>query len=211
MTPAAELLAFAGVMAVGQFSPGPDMLLLTRTALAEGARSGVAMAVGIGTGLSLHAAVAIGGTAALFERGGWPAGILRWAAVLYLGWLGYGLVMGWFVHVYSGLRYGPPPPRGRRGPYVRGLLCNLLNPKVMVFLAAVAAPFLKGDRAVWWPWALWGVVVGEGLLLWAMWALVLQWRPVRDGYRRGGPWIDLGFGLLLLALALRLAWGGWVR
>ena len=28
MTAAGELLAFAGVMALGQFSPGPDMLLL---------------------------------------------------------------------------------------------------------------------------------------------------------------------------------------
>ena len=29
-----EFAAFAGVTAVGQFSPGPDLLLVTRTALA---------------------------------------------------------------------------------------------------------------------------------------------------------------------------------
>ena len=34
MNPALELALFAGVMALGQFSPGPDMILLTRTALA---------------------------------------------------------------------------------------------------------------------------------------------------------------------------------
>lgn len=204
---AAELFAFAGVMAVGQFSPGPDMLLLTRTSLAEGARAGVAMATGIGLGLSLHAALAIAGTSALFSQGGWPADLLRWGAVIYLGWLAYGLVVAWFVHVYSGSKAAAAPSRGTRGPFVRGFLCNLLNPKVMVFLAAVAAPFLKGDRPNWWPGALWGVVVGEGVTLWALWALLLQWRPVRDAYRRGGPWIDLGFGLLLLVLAVRLAWG----
>jgi threonine/homoserine/homoserine lactone efflux protein len=38
MTAAAELLMFAGVMVLGQFSPGPDMLLLTRTELRKGAR-----------------------------------------------------------------------------------------------------------------------------------------------------------------------------
>jgi len=207
MSPLAELLAFAGIMALGQFSPGPDMLLLTRSSLAEGGRAGVAMAFGIGTGLTLHAALAIFGTAALFSRGGVAAELLRWAAAVYLGWLAYGLLMECFVHVYSGSRPASAPPRGRRGPFLRGLLCNLLNPKVVVFLAAVTAPFLQGARPAWWPWALWGVVVLQGSTLWAAWALALQWAPLRGGYRRGGPWIDLAFGLLLLALAVRMAWG----
>ncbi len=55
MSPPLELLAFAGVMALGQFSPGPDMILLTRTALRSGARAGVEMALGIACGLAVHA------------------------------------------------------------------------------------------------------------------------------------------------------------
>ncbi len=47
MTAAAELLAFAGVMALGQFSPGPDMVLLTRTSLKCGAKVGSDGAFGI--------------------------------------------------------------------------------------------------------------------------------------------------------------------
>ncbi|MDB4301874.1 LysE family transporter, partial [Akkermansiaceae bacterium] len=66
----AELWAFALVMAIGQFSPGPDMLLLTRTALAEGLRAGWLMVAGIVTGLAFHATLAIGGMAVLLARGG---------------------------------------------------------------------------------------------------------------------------------------------
>jgi threonine/homoserine/homoserine lactone efflux protein len=84
-------------------------------------------------------------------------------------------------------------------------LCNLLNPKVVVFLAAITTPFLAGDRPGWWPWALWAIVVFEGLTLWALWALVLQFQPIREGYRRAGPWILLVFGVSMLALAVRLA------
>lgn len=198
-----ELLAFAGVMALGQFSPGPDMLLLTRTALKEGARSGVLMAWGIATGLTFHAALAIAGMAVVFERIGWLREGLRWLAAGYLVWLGYRMIMEWFVHVYSGSK-DELPKASKKGVFVQGLLCNLLNPKVVVFLAAVTAPFLAGERPVWWAWALWAIVVFEGLTLWALWALLLQVKPIREAYCRAGPWINLGFGVVLLGLAASL-------
>ena len=64
-----ELWAFALIMLIGQFSPGPDMLLLTRTSLAEGLRSGWMMVLGISTGLTLHASLAIGGIAVVLSKG----------------------------------------------------------------------------------------------------------------------------------------------
>ena len=64
-----ELWAFALIMLIGQFSPGPDMLLLTRTSLAEGLRSGWMMVLGISTGLTLHASLAIGGIAVVVSQG----------------------------------------------------------------------------------------------------------------------------------------------
>lgn len=203
-----ELLAFAGVMALGQFSPGPDMLLLTRTALAEGAGKGVRMALGIATGLTLHATLAISGTALLFRRGGWLGETMRWLAAGYLLWLASGLLRAWFVHLRSGPREVVAAAAGNRSAYLRGLLCNLLNPKVLVFFAAGTAPFLTGDRPAWWPAAIWGIVVVQGCTLWSLWAMVLQWRPIRAAYRKAGPWIDAVFGVVLAVLAVVLLVGG---
>jgi threonine/homoserine/homoserine lactone efflux protein len=207
MNPGVELLAFAGVMLLGQFSPGPDMVLLTRTALAGGAAAGVRMALGIGTGLTLHAAVAIAGSAWIFARaGGWrPA--MRWIAAAYLLWLAGNLVRaGW-----RGANAPPaqaPDSRAIGNPYWRGLCCNLLNPKVVLFLAAVTASFLPGaDRPDWWPWALWGIVAVQGAGAWSLWVLVLQAPPIRRLYRRFAPWLDIGFGLVLGLLALGLVFG----
>ena len=66
----AELWAFSGLMLMGQFSPGPDMLILTRTSLAEGPKTGCLMASGIATGLVVHSILAISGVAVVFSRGG---------------------------------------------------------------------------------------------------------------------------------------------
>ncbi len=206
MNSALELLAFAGVMALGQFSPGPDMVLLTRTALAEGAKAGVAMACGIATGLAVHATVAVAGVAVAFERSPGLRKVVGWLAAGYLLWLAYRIARERFVAWYSGALV--EEREGSKGrPYVRGLVCNLLNPKAALFLAAVCAPFLRGGHPWWWPGAIWAVVVFQGGILWSLWAGLLQWRPLRQRYERWSGWIDGAFAVALAGLAARLLTG----
>ena len=191
-----ELLAFAIVMVIGQFSPGPDMLLLTRTALAEGLRSGWLMVLGIVTGLALHATLAIGGMAVLVAKGGWPLTVMKWSAAAYLLWLAYGL-----LQKKSGEGEVQIP---KRSPYLRGLFCNLLNPKVLVFFASVVAPFLGGEHPGWWPVALWILIVGEGLFFWGLWVWLLQNPVVRRGYQKSGRALDLIFAAILILLSVKI-------
>ncbi len=206
MSGAGDLLAFAGVMILGQFSPGPDMLLLTRTALKLGMRAGVEMALGIACGLTVHATLAVAGMAVMFERVPAFWSVLRWMAAGYLLWLAYRMTVETFRNEPSSSAK-EPDAGARRRPFFRGLFCNLLNPKAAFFLAAVSAPFLRGDRPDWWPMAIGGVVVGQAFLLWSLWAWLLQWRPLRRFYERAGPWIDGVFAVVLVVLAIGLMAG----
>jgi threonine efflux protein len=198
-----ELLAFAGVMALGQFSPGPDMILLTRTALKNGARAGAEMAVGIACGLTFHSVIAVAGVALALERSAVLRLVLHWVAALYLLWLAFSI--GREVFRKQEAREEVVVDSART-PFVRGLLCNLLNPKAAIFLAAISAPFLKGARPDWWPVAICGIVVVQGCVLWSLWAVLLQWSPLRAAYERSVKWIDAAFALVLVALAVRLVW-----
>jgi threonine efflux protein len=195
-----ELWAFALVMAIGQFSPGPDMLLLTRTALAEGLKAGWLMVFGIVTGLAFHATVAIGGMAVLLARGGTITFIVKVIAAAYLCWLAWGL-----FKKNLAAEEGEVIPK--RSPYLRGLFCNLLNPKVLVFFAGVVAPFLTPGHPEWWPLALWAMIVFEGLALWCLWVWLLQIQKVRAAYQRAGRCIDLAFAAGLVVLAINLLAG----
>ena len=196
-----ELAAFAGLMALGQFSPGPDMVLLTRTALREGRGAGLSAAAGIACGLTVHATVAVGGMAVAYQRLPALRSWLKWVGAAYLLWLAQGMLREAFVFWYSGGRQDPPATGCNRPPFLRGLFCNLLNPKAAIFLAAASAPFLIAQRPDWWPLALGGVIVGQGFLLWALWVSLLQWPPLRAGYARFSPALDAAFGLALAALA----------
>lgn len=197
-----EWLAFAGVMALGQFSPGPDMLLLTRTALSKGWKAGCATAIGIALGLGIHSAIALFGVAALLMQGGWFATVLSVLAALYLLWLGWQL----FREAWSGvgLKVGEEKDAVQESFWIswrRGFLCNLLNPKVAVFLAGVVMPFLQRADGSHWAMVLWLTIVLEGVLLWCLWACVLQLKGVKAGYKKASRAIDGLFGAMLWFLA----------
>ncbi len=202
MNPALELATFAGVMALGQFSPGPDMILLTRTALAEGAKAGAMMALGIATGLTVHASIAVAGLAVVFEKSPALRQAIAWLAATYLLWLARGLIRSALRKPVDDTATASSVPA--RSPFLRGLICNLLNPKAVFFLVATCAPFLTGEHPAWWPYAIAGLVIVQGGVLWALWARLLQWPPLRTRYERSARWIDGIFGGALAALAVKL-------
>ncbi|BDS06042.1 hypothetical protein NT6N_10820 [Oceaniferula spumae] len=200
-----EWLVFVAIMVVGQFSPGPDMLLLTRTALAQGRSAGCWTALGIACGLGIHAVVAVAGVASLLAQGGWLEKTMKLSAAAYLTWLAYQLIRsGVKARKLTIPEIGVVPESSRWSAWKRGLFCNLLNPKVAVFLAGVTAPFLMDAHDWIWPTVLWATIVIEGVLLWCLWVCLLQQPAIKRSYLRMAHWFDIAFGLALLGIAVTL-------
>lgn len=63
-----EELIFAGILLLSQASPGPDQAFVTRSTLAYGFGAGVMAALGIGTGVVAHAALACTVGASVFSQ-----------------------------------------------------------------------------------------------------------------------------------------------
>lgn len=208
-----EWLTFFMIMAVGQFSPGPDMILLTRVSLAEGRRAGWATACGIASGLMIHAGIAVSGLAFVLARNEAVNRWIKYLACGYLIWLAYQLMKSAMNNVKFKLDNGPPTrsQTSLAGYWRMGFLCNILNPKVAIFLAGVTLPFLElgmktdleiGDSA--WAAILWATIFLEGWLLWSIWVWMLQVRMIKDHYQRNAHIIDGVFGMCLIALAVML-------
>ena len=69
--------------------------------------------------------------------------MLKWAGAAYLAWLGVGLILKPRIAVRPG---GAPAPR-RGNWWLRGLLTNLLNPKVGVFYVSFLPQFVPAHVA----------------------------------------------------------------
>jgi len=137
---AGAIIAFVPVAALLTITPGTDTMLVLRSATLGGARPALLAGLGIALGCLVWGAAVALGLGALLVASPLLFGWLRVVAAGYLGWIGLGLL--WRPH-----RAGDaaPAPAGRA--FRRGLLTNLLNPKVGVFYVTLLPQFLPPGSA----------------------------------------------------------------
>ena len=122
-------------------APGPDIMYLLAKSLADGARNGVALAVGLSSGILFHTTLVILGVAALIQ--GSPAALtaLKYLGALYLLYLAVGALRD-----KSDLKLeSAGPSENRLALYRRGILMNVLNPKVLLFFLTFLPQFVPAD------------------------------------------------------------------
>ncbi|HUF62006.1 MAG TPA: LysE family translocator [Verrucomicrobiales bacterium] len=207
MFSASEITLFALTMAAGQFTPGPDLLLILKNVLNHGLRTGLFTVAGICTGVAVHAFLAVTGLAILIHR--WPDAfrLFRVTGALYLIWIAVQLARSaWH-------RSAKTPASGTRKPrafspsnaYLEGLVTNLTNPKVVLFFSFMISQFVGPDpleRAVYG-----SIIVLEAALLWPLFAWLMQRRPVREAFLRRQRLWNVSFAALLFAVAAHLLLG----
>lgn len=130
-------------------APGPDIIFVATKSLAQGARSGVAVAAGLCTGVFFHTALAAFGVSLILRNSQIAFNTLKIAGTLYLLWLAYQA----FKHRNDGLGQSEPAETKTRFQqlYRTGVLMNILNPKVALFFLALLPQFVPADTPT--PWA----------------------------------------------------------
>ena len=205
-------LLFMGATLVLNATPGVDLLLtLTRT-LQAGPRAGVAAALGIGAGCAVHALAAAGGLAALLAVSAAVFDLLKTAGAAYLLWLAFGLLRAAWRGAAPALPASAPaasaatPAPRWAAEFRRGLLTNVLNPKVALFFLAFVpqfiAPTASAKTAAFLVLGALFVVQGTLFLL-AVVALATRLRALRWPTSTG-RWLHGSAGLLFALLAWRL-------
>lgn len=197
-----SLVVVCGLLVLSQLSPGPDVFFVFRTALAQGFRRGVAVGAGISLGFFIQAVVACTAGAWVMAQS-WSVYML-WAAAAWLIYLAY-KIFPWRRGKEVELS---EEGQGRQRCLVllgQGFLCNILNPKCMLFILTLSAGPLKAHAGLaWYAPVLMVALTMAGLLGWCLWSALLQWGPVRGCYARHTNGIDAVFALLLFAFALLL-------
>lgn len=140
--PLDTLSAFIGLCVVLAVTPGPDMLFITANALSGGSRAGVAAMLGTAVGSVFHATMAALGLSAIVAASPLAYEIIRYAGAAYLVWLGIQAIRN-----PSMLQMQAERMRGRRllAVFRGGVISNVLNPKVLVFVLALLPPFVHPE------------------------------------------------------------------
>jgi threonine/homoserine/homoserine lactone efflux protein len=205
MTLQAAILSFAGVAILITIIPGLDSVIVLRSAISQGRGHAYATALGVCSGALAWGVAAAVGASAVLAASELGFTVLKVAGAAYMVWLGVSMI--WRSRSAHGLVVTTSePPRSRWSSWRRGLLTNLLNPKVGVFYLATIPQFMAAGvshLAMGVILALVHDVIG---LVWFTAIIVLAGRARRlfsgVGFTRV---VDRLTGTVLVGLGIRLA------
>lgn len=162
MPDASTLALFAAACLALAVTPGPDMMLVASRGAAQGRAAGFMALAGIQAGLYCHALAAALGLSGLFLAVPYAYDAVRLAGAAYLAYLAWQAFRGADApadvpprttdHRRRRSPGGMSPKGDRAGPrttagqaFRQGLLTNLLNPKVALFVLALFPQFVRPE------------------------------------------------------------------
>ncbi|MGW3605133.1 LysE family translocator [Micromonospora sp. NPDC005161] len=179
------LAGYLAAIVVLMVTPGPDMMFVLANATCYGARAGVVAALGVAAGEAVHVAAVVCGLAAVISASPVLFTAIRWLGAAYLIILAVQALRGAGTSASDASQ-----PGGRAGrAFLRGLVTNLLNPKMILFSVAFLPQFV--DPAA-------GNTTAQLVLLGALFVTVQLT-------------VDIALGAGAGRLAGRLADGRWPR
>ncbi|SDD60349.1 LysE family translocator [Kordiimonas lacus] len=201
------LLLFSAASLALTATPGPDMLLIASRSVSQGKLAGLLTYAGIAAGCYCHALMVAFGLAQLFLLVPAAFDIVRFAGAAYL------LYLAWQT-----LRSKPDnsaavaaPRKRKRRIFSEGLITNLLNPKMALFMLALFPQFLKPEAGsvVMQTMVLVTILNVIGLLVNGV--VIIASGTLRQRLSKGGSfgrWPQYLLAGVFTGLAVRLAFSG---
>ena len=132
------LLYFLATSILLTLAPGPDNLYLLTKSLSEGTKSGIVLSCGLASGIFFHTMLVMIGVAALIQSSPIALTLLKYFGAAYLLFLAFNAFKS------SGkIKLGHSDKKiSYKLIYRRGILMNVLNPKVLLFFLAFLPQFI---------------------------------------------------------------------
>jgi threonine/homoserine/homoserine lactone efflux protein len=204
------LLSFTLAAGLLTITPGLDTALVLRTAAVEGQRQAMLAGIGICSGCLLWGAAASFGLSALLAVSGFAYNVLRIVGAIYLSYLGIKLVIRAFCSASSNTAVESLWKGDKRLDdslwLKRGLLTNLLNPKVGAFYLSFLPQFIPAGVQVWSFSLVLALIHATEGILWFL--LLTNATELLSGWLKRRSIVmalDSAVGAILIAFGLKLA------
>ncbi len=191
--------------------PGVDSLLVVRNSIRGGLKDGLWTSTGICCGLFVHATLSALGISAFLLHSATAYQLLKLAGGGYLMWLG--VINLWNARLQSPPQFCAAAPVSRQNSswlksLREGLICNVSNPKTLLFYMAFLPQFINPQRSTL-KQSLAMAAVHFVIAMVYQGALAGAALKIKTLFRAGGRWqclADRMIGLLLVSFGCMVFW-----
>jgi threonine/homoserine/homoserine lactone efflux protein len=205
MVTLAQVLAFLLAAVLITVAPGPDNLMVLGMGMSKGRRQGIAFGLGCALGCLSHTALAVMGVSAIVAASPTAFAALKWIGGAYLIWLGVNALRT--AGNTAKLTGSGPEQASLLDLFLKGILANAINPKVVLFFLSFLPQFVVPAQE--------GIALQLGILglVFTIQAAVLfgllgyfagtigAWLKRQP---RAGAWLDRVAGAVFVGLGLRM-------
>ena len=192
-------LTVVSICLLGAMSPGPSLAVVLQQTLRGGRETGLVAALTHGLGIGLYALLCISGIAVMITASPILFTTLQWFGAGYLIWIG---IKGLRAQKKTDATLANPPSTGSAAR--DGFLVVFLNPKVAVFFIALFSQVI-GSETTWLEklaYAATAMFIDMG------WYMIVAWSFSNPRWlerlQQNVVWLERAFGVVLIALAIRL-------
>ena len=134
-----SIIILAFICASGAISPGPSLAVVIRNTIEGGRTQGILTGIGHGLGLTMYAYIAVMGLSSLIVGNQSFFVFIQILGALWLTYIGYLMIQS----SSSSLPFEKKKSFSKG--FLEGFMISFLNPKILVFFAAVFSQFMKED------------------------------------------------------------------
>ena len=191
---------------VAQLSPGPDVLLIAKSAASTTGQNALKVIAGISAGIVVWVILTLAGFTVLIDQFPWIQQVLMVLGGVFLAKMGWAMLKGG-VHSFKHRHQTDDDTNGQvqaKNYFMLGLWTNLSNPKTLIYFSSVfslalsssASDYLKAQLAV--------IIPLQTFITFTLLMLLISQPKIKILYQRSGSYIDMMSGGLFLLFALWL-------
>ena len=191
-------------MLAGQFSPGPDFILILKIALNDGKKAGAFASLGISIGLLIHCSIAMTGLAVLLDTSTELGKAIKLLGSAYLIYLALNLLR---IDRQKFLNTRNVTENSKSNgtasvAFFQGFLTNVLNPKVIIFISAILSGFISSNSTFNEKLIYGLIIVLQGGVFWFLFSCLLQGKAIKALFLNHQRFFNRLFALLLILVAI---------
>lgn len=199
-----EFFSISLLILLAAISPGPDFAVVTKNSLLYSRKAGLYTALGVSVSLIIHAIYCILGLALIISQSLLAFSIIKYLGAAYLIYIG---IKGLSAKREAVLLEDKRSNKSLRplSAFYQGLLCNLLNPKAIMFLLAFFTLIVKPGHSLWIEMG-YGFEIAVIHMIWfSSLSMMMTLQAVQENLNRIQFYIVKAMGALLVAFGVRIA------
>lgn len=189
---------------IAQLSPGPDVLLVAKSAASNSRQNTLKIVLGISVGIVVWVILTLLGFTVLIEQWPWIQQVLMLVGGFFLAKMGYAMLKGGLATFKQQVVLGGVIDQKLQNYFLLGLFTNLSNPKTLIYFSSVfslalsstAGESLKAQLAV--------IIPIQTFIVFSLLTLIMSMPMMKAMYQKVGSYIDIISGAFFLIFAVFL-------